>query len=70
MSKNNPRLFVYPADVARVTGRRPRTARHILQKIRMLYGKDPGELVTVKEFCDYFGVEEDYFRKHMDGDWV
>jgi len=61
------RVVLYPKDVENITGRSDRTARKLLQKIRLALGKSPDEFVTVKEFCTFYGIEEELvkdFLKH------
>ncbi len=52
------RIIIYPKDVVRITGRSERTARKLIQKVRLIFGKSPDEFVTIKEFCTVFGIEE------------
>lgn len=61
------RIFLYPKDVENITGLSDRTARNIVQKIKHSFGKSPHQFVTVKEFCIFFGIEEELvkdFLKH------
>lgn len=52
------RIIIYPKDVACITGRSDRTARRLIQRVRLLLGKSADEFVTVKEFCAIYGIEE------------
>ncbi|MCK7554048.1 hypothetical protein MKQ70_03085 [Chitinophaga sedimenti] len=52
------RMVVYSKDVQNITGRSERTARALLQKIRVLKGKKKGQFVSVAEFCDFTGLQE------------
>ena len=58
MKKKPTRMVIYPKDVVNITGRRLRTARKLLQKVRRTFGKSPGDFVTVAEFCAVFGMDE------------
>lgn len=61
------RSVVYASDVRVVTGRNPRTARHLLQQIRTKLGKEKHQFITVQEFVDYTGINEELVRGSMLG---
>ena len=48
-----------------VTGRSLRTARRLLQNVRLALGKLPGDFVTVAEFCAVYGTDESLFLEIM-----
>ncbi|SHM51068.1 hypothetical protein SAMN05444266_108323 [Chitinophaga jiangningensis] len=50
------RIVIYAKDVMNITGRSERTARKILQQIRLSVGKKRGDIVTVIEFCRFTGI--------------
>jgi ribosomal silencing factor RsfS len=54
-----PRLFIYPKDLVRITGKSERHCRAIIATIKKKMGKDKHQLVTVKEYCDFAGVDCD-----------
>jgi hypothetical protein len=56
------RAVIYATDVEKITGRRPRTARHLLQQIRKKLGKAKQQFITVEEFSDYTGIKEELVR--------
>jgi predicted RNA-binding protein YlqC (UPF0109 family) len=60
-----PRVVLYPRDVENITGRRGRTARTLLQKIRKALGKSKDEFITIKEFSLFTGIEEDLIRDFL-----
>jgi hypothetical protein len=60
-----PRIIIYPKDVVNITGRSERTARKLIQKVRLIFGKSPDEFVTVKEFCTVFGIEESHVKDYL-----
>jgi len=60
IKKLPPRVVLYPKDVENITGRQGRTARKLLQKIREALGKQAHEFITVKEFCLFTGIDEDW----------
>jgi hypothetical protein len=52
------RIVIYAKDVENITGRKSRTARKLLQRIREKNNKPENAFVTVKEFCLYTGISE------------
>ena len=60
-----PRVVLYPKDVENITGRRGRTARKLLQKIREALGKSKDEFITIKEFCLFTGIEEELVKDFL-----
>ena len=59
------RLVIYPKDVENITGRRDRTARKLLQKIRQALGKQTHEFITIKEFCLFTGINEQLVKDFL-----
>ena len=59
------RVVLYPKDVENITGRRGRTARQLLQKIRNALGKSKDEFITIKEFSLFPGIEEDLIKDFL-----
>lgn len=59
------RIVIYAKDVENITGRKERTARKILQSIREKLGKEKNEFVTIREFCEYTGIQESDEKNHM-----
>lgn len=53
------RIVIYAKDVENITGRKARTARKLLEKIREKNNKPKDAFVTVKEFCLYTGISEE-----------
>jgi len=53
------RIVIYAKDIMNITGRRERTARLLLARIRKKYKKKKGEFVTVQEFSEYTGLKEE-----------
>ena len=62
---NVPRIAIYPKDVQRITGRGERYARLLLRKIRGHFNKDVHQLVSVRDFCAYTGLEYEEVTKHL-----
>jgi hypothetical protein len=57
--KSPLRVVLYPKDVENITGRSDRTARKLLQNIRVALGKPPSSFVTIKEFSAFYGIDEE-----------
>lgn len=57
------RICIYPKDIQILTGKSERSARKIVAKLRIIYSKDKHQVIAVKEFCDYMGLEEMEVRK-------
>jgi hypothetical protein len=65
LKKIPKRIVIYPRDVENITGRNERTARKLLQKLRMVLGKSPDGFITIQEFCAFFEMDEDVVREFM-----
>ncbi|KAA2240983.1 hypothetical protein F0L74_29590 [Chitinophaga agrisoli] len=59
------RIVIYARDIENITGRKGRTARLLLQRIRKTYGKKPGQLVTITEFCQFAGLKEEEITRFL-----
>lgn len=59
------RIIIYPKDIVNITGRRDRTARKLLQKIRQALGKQTHEFITIKEFCLFTGINEELVKDFL-----
>lgn len=59
------RVVLYTRDVENITGRRGRTARKLIQKIRDALGKSKDEFITIKEFALFTGIEEDLIKDFL-----
>lgn len=59
------RVVIYVRDVMNITGRSESGARSLLQKIKEVIGKQPAQCITIKEFCEYTGIEEEIVREFM-----
>lgn len=53
------RIVIYAKDVMNITGRRERTARKLLTRIRKQYNKDKGSFVTIEEFSNFTGLKKE-----------
>lgn len=52
------RIVIYAKDVMNITGRKERAARKLLAQIRKKYKKQPGEFITIRDFCNHTGIDE------------
>jgi len=52
------RIIIYPKDVQNITGKKDKTARRLINKIKQQLCKPEDGLVTVKEFCQFTGIAE------------
>lgn len=50
------RVCIYPKDVQIVTGKSERWGRDIIKKIKFHLLKQPHQLVSIEEFCQYTGL--------------
>ena len=57
------RICIYPKDVQLLTGKSERSARKIIARLKIIHSKNKHQLVSVKEFCDYIGLEEMEVKK-------
>jgi hypothetical protein len=60
-----PRIVIYPKDVENITGRSERTCRSIIDRIRKALGKSKQQFITVREFCTFYGLEEEYVKEFL-----
>ncbi len=60
------RLIIYPKDIQRITGKSERYGRQMIRRIKDHLKKDDHHLVTIQEFADYTGLEEDLVNQYID----
>lgn len=53
------KVIITTGDIQNVIGIGERQARNIISKMRDYYSKEKHQLITVKEFCDYYGIKYD-----------
>ncbi len=53
------RIVIYAKDVMNITGRKERTARKLLARIKRILKKDKDAFVSVEEFCQHTGLKEE-----------
>lgn len=59
------RICIYPKDVQRITGRSERYGRKLLQKIKNHFEKESHQFITIKEFCEYTGINEEEIELYI-----
>lgn len=59
------RIVIYAKDIMNITGRKERAARKLLARIRKKYKKKKGEFVSIKEFCDFTGLDIDMIKTFL-----
>ena len=62
---NQKRACIYPKDIQRITGRSERYCRKLINKIKEYLDKEPHQFLTVKDFANYSGIEEDIINKYL-----
>ncbi|APY10423.1 hypothetical protein BWZ22_03830 [Seonamhaeicola sp. S2-3] len=62
---NQKRACIYPKDIQRITGRSERYGRKLLNDIRNYFGKESYQFITIKEFVEYSGIEEEIVNKYL-----
>jgi len=51
------RLYVTPADVCKITGRKTRSAQQLLKNLKFLLKKEKHQFINKKELADYLGID-------------
>lgn len=59
------RIVIYAKDIMNITGRKERAARKLLARIRKKYRKKKGEFISIKEFCEFTGLDETLVRSFL-----
>ncbi|MBC7748863.1 hypothetical protein QLS91_14060 [Flavobacterium sp. LB2P84] len=67
MIASNIRVCIYPKDVQRITGKTYRQARLYLHKIKTNLNKEPHQLLSIEEFCDYSGLQMEHVLRCIIG---
>ena len=53
------RIVLHTKDVMIVTGKSERYSRYLIKKMKDYYLKESHQYITIKEFCDYLGLDKD-----------
>ena len=59
------RACIYPKDIQRITGRSERYCRMLINKIKEYLDKEPHQFITVQDFANYSGIEEETINKYL-----
>ncbi|WP_366940990.1 hypothetical protein [uncultured Polaribacter sp.] len=59
------RACIYPKDIQRITGRSERYCRKLINKIKEYLDKEPHQFITVQDFANYSGIEEETINKYL-----
>lgn len=59
------RLCIYPKDIQIITGRSDRYGRNLLKKIKEHFNKQQHQVVTIEEFCQYLGLQQDVVAREL-----
>lgn len=62
---NRKRACIYPKDIQRITGRSERYGRKLLQEVKNFFGKESYQFITIKEFAEYSGIEEEIIKQYI-----
>jgi hypothetical protein len=62
---NRKRACIYPKDIQRITGRSERYGRKLMQDIKDFLGKESHQFITIKEFAEYSGIEEEIIQQYI-----
>jgi hypothetical protein len=60
------RMVIYTKDIQRITGRTNRYARKVMFNIKMSYGKQKHQLVSVTELCEYMGLKTEEVVRYLE----
>ncbi|PZD76719.1 hypothetical protein DNG35_11225 [Mesonia sp. K7] len=60
------RICIYPKDIQLITGRSERYGRKLLNDIKSYFDKEPHQFITVKEFSEYSGIEEEIINEYIE----
>ena len=53
------RACIYPKDIQRITGKSYRQSLRMLKQIKKDFNKEKDHLITIDEFCDFTGINQD-----------
>jgi len=59
------RIVIYAKDIMNITGRKERTARKLLARIKKKYKKGRGDFITVYEFCEFTGLKKENVNEFL-----
>ncbi|OGS69039.1 MAG: hypothetical protein A3F91_00265 [Flavobacteria bacterium RIFCSPLOWO2_12_FULL_35_11] len=53
------RIVMYPSDVLLLTNKSESYARRVIQNLKRSLNKEKHQIVTIKEYCQYYGLDVD-----------
>ncbi len=56
------RICIYPKDIARITGKSYRQSLRIYNTIKKVHGKQPHQLLSTEEVCEYLGLDKEQIQ--------
>ena len=59
------RLCIYPKDIQIITGRSDRYGRNLIKKIKDYFKKEQHQVVSIEEFCQYMGLQQEIVAKQL-----
>jgi hypothetical protein len=59
------KLCIYPKDIQIIRGRSDRYGRNLIKRIKKHLKKRQHQVVTVKEFCQYMGLQHDTVARQL-----
>ena len=59
------RVCIYPKDVKIITGKSERWGREIIKRIKDHFSKQPHQLVSIDEFCQYTGLQKNIILEKL-----
>jgi hypothetical protein len=62
---NTFRLVIYPKDIAAITGKSERYGRFIIASIKKKCNREKTQLVTIKEYCDFSGLDYEVVLRYL-----
>jgi hypothetical protein len=57
---SSTRICIYPKDVQRIMGKEYAQARLYLLKVKKHLNKEPHQLISIEEFCEYTGLKTEH----------
>lgn len=66
MSKNGlKRAVLNTKDIEIICEKSARTARRLMQQLKIYFEKQPWQFITIREFCEYMVLDEDEVRDRL-----
>ena len=59
------RVVIYPKDIMIITGKSERYSRYLMQRIKKHLKKEDHQVVSVSEFCEYMGLNEEEIQSNI-----